>query len=268
MAAQPQSRVRLAFGPFEVHTEAAELRKRGIRVRLSGQPFQILLVLLAHPGEVVTREQLREEVWVAGTFVDFEHGLNAAMNKLRRALSDSPENPRYIETLAGRGYRLIGTLERARPTAIPHVIESFVPEQPVVPRNRHPWWLLGSVAACFISFAVGWQLHDPPAPLPSWTLTRLTADPGLSEFNSQRCRLVASYWLIRATAARRAHGIFTSNRFRVGSRSASRLMAQATLCRISRPTAARSYFGQAATAAAFTRFRRLAVRCDYWRGRD
>jgi Tol biopolymer transport system component/DNA-binding winged helix-turn-helix (wHTH) protein len=182
MAAQPQSRARLAFGPFEVDTGAAELRKRGIRVRLSGQPFQILLVLLAHPGEVVTREQLREEVWVAGTFVDFEHGLNGAMNKLRRALSDSPENPRYIETLPGRGYRFIGTLERTQPTAIPLVAESFVPEQPVVPRSRRLWWWLASIAACFISSAVGWQFHRTPAPLPSWTLTRLTADAGLSGF--------------------------------------------------------------------------------------
>ncbi len=182
MAAQPQSAVRLAFGPFEVHTEAGELRKRGIRVRLSGQPFQILLVLLAHAGEVVTREQLRDEVWVAGTFVDFEHGLNAAMNKLRGALSDSPDNPRYIETLPGRGYRFIGTLERAQPTTTPPVAESVLPEQPALPRSRHLWWWLASVAACFISFAVGWQLHNPPAPPPFWKLTRLTADAGLSDF--------------------------------------------------------------------------------------
>jgi len=170
------------FGPFEVHTEAGELRKRGIRVRLSGQPFQILLVLLANAGDVVTREQLREEVWGAGTFVDFEHGLNAAVNKLRRALNDSPENPRYIETLPGRGYRFIGTLERPQPTAIPLVTESFVPEQPVVPRSRHLSWWLASTTACFISFVVGWQFHNPPAPLPSWKLTRLTADAGLSRF--------------------------------------------------------------------------------------
>jgi TolB-like protein/Flp pilus assembly protein TadD len=111
MAAQPQPRARLAFGPYEVDTDAGELRKRGIRVRLSGQPFQILLVLLAHPGEVVTREQLREEVWGAGTFVDFEHGLNAAVNKLRRALGDSAENPRFVETLAKRGYRFIAPVE-------------------------------------------------------------------------------------------------------------------------------------------------------------
>jgi Tol biopolymer transport system component/DNA-binding winged helix-turn-helix (wHTH) protein len=164
-----------------VDTDAGELRKRGIRVRLSGQPFQILLVLLAHAGDLVTREQLREEVWGAETFVDFEHGLNAAMNKLRRALNDSPENPRYIETLPGRGYRFIGTLERAHRVAMPPVAPS-VPEQPALPRSRHLWWWLGSVAACLISVAVGWQLHKPLAPIPSWRLTRLTADAGFSGF--------------------------------------------------------------------------------------
>src|ERR1035441_8140547 len=85
MAVQPQSPARLAFGPFEVDAAGGELRKGGVRVRLSGQPFQILLVLLAHPGELVTREQFREQVWSEGTFVDFEHGLNTAINKLRRA---------------------------------------------------------------------------------------------------------------------------------------------------------------------------------------
>jgi TolB-like protein/DNA-binding winged helix-turn-helix (wHTH) protein len=109
--ARPQYTARLAFGPFELDASASELRKRGVRLRLTGQPFQILLEVLAHPGEVVTREQLCERIWRDGTFVDFEHGLSAAMNKLRRALGDSAENPRYIETVPGRGYRFIGMLE-------------------------------------------------------------------------------------------------------------------------------------------------------------
>src|SRR5262249_44820567 len=83
---------------------------------LSGQPLRILLLLLERPGQVVTREELRQQIWTNGTFVDFEGGLNAAINKLRRALSDSAENPRYVETIPGRGYRFIGTLE---PTAEP-----------------------------------------------------------------------------------------------------------------------------------------------------
>src|SRR5690242_5004161 len=107
MATQPQSAARLTFGPLEVDAQAGELRRNGVRVRLSGQPFQILLMLLAHPNELVTREQLREEIWAATTFVDFEHGLNAAMNKLRRALGDAAEKPLYIETLPRKGYRFI-----------------------------------------------------------------------------------------------------------------------------------------------------------------
>jgi hypothetical protein len=92
MATQPQS-LRMVFGPFEVNPTAGELRKSGLRVRLSRQPFQILLTLLETPGEVVTREQLRARIWPEGTFVDFEHGLGAAMNKLRRALNDSEKTP-------------------------------------------------------------------------------------------------------------------------------------------------------------------------------
>src|SRR5271154_1321177 len=97
MPPQSQSPPRLAFGPFEVNVPAGQLLKSGVRIRLSGQPFQILLILLAHPGDVVTNEQLREQIWKDGTFVDFEHGLHAAVNKLRRGLGDSAENPRYIE---------------------------------------------------------------------------------------------------------------------------------------------------------------------------
>ena len=113
MAIHPLPSARLAFGPFEVDASAGELRKSGLRMRLTGQPFEILMVLLAHPGEVITREQLRERIWRDGTFVDFEHGLSAAMNKLRRALGDSAENPRYIETVPGRGYRFIGLVHEA-----------------------------------------------------------------------------------------------------------------------------------------------------------
>src|SRR5215469_6333470 len=101
----------LTFGPFQVNTSTGELSKGGTRVRLPAQPFAILLLLLKTPGELVTREQLREQIWGEGTFVDFEHSLNAAMNKLRRALNDSADNPRYIETVSGHGYRFIGNLE-------------------------------------------------------------------------------------------------------------------------------------------------------------
>ena len=115
MATEAHSSVRLGFGPFEVDLDREELLRNGTRVRLAGQPFEILLLLLAHRGEVVTREQLREKIWPLGTFVDFEHGLNAAINKLRRCLADSAEKPRYIETVPGRGYRFIGSVERRSP---------------------------------------------------------------------------------------------------------------------------------------------------------
>jgi TolB-like protein/Tfp pilus assembly protein PilF len=100
------------FGIFEADLRAGELRKRGVRVKLQEQPFLVLQILLEHPGQVVTREQLQQRVWPTDTFVDFDHGLNNAVKKLREALSDSAETPRYIETLPKRGYRFIGELER------------------------------------------------------------------------------------------------------------------------------------------------------------
>src|SRR5581483_11945445 len=99
MEAPSQLPPRVTFGPFELNASSGELRKEGFRVRLPAQPLAILVLLLRNPGELVTREQLREQIWGEGTFVDFEHGVNTAMNKLRRALGDSAEKPRYIETL-------------------------------------------------------------------------------------------------------------------------------------------------------------------------
>src|ERR1700722_15178625 len=124
MVSQPQSPAQVIFGPFTVN--GSSLYKSGVRLRLSGQPFQILLILLARPGEVVTSEQLREQIWNQGTFVDFEHGLHAAINKLRKGLGDSAENPRYIETVPGQGYRFIGTLQGspAPTTSAPGVTDS------------------------------------------------------------------------------------------------------------------------------------------------
>jgi TolB-like protein/Tfp pilus assembly protein PilF len=99
------------FGSFEVDERARELRKGGIRIRLQDQPFEILMVMLDRPGDVVTREELRQRLWPAGTFVDFEHSLNAAIKRLRAALGDDADNPRFIETLHRRGYRFIAAVE-------------------------------------------------------------------------------------------------------------------------------------------------------------
>jgi len=115
---------RARFGPFEVDLHTHELWKFGTRIRLVGQPFEILAVLLSRPGELVTREELRTRLWPADTFVDFNHGLNAAVNKLREALSDSAENPRYIETLPRRGYlssRRWNGSRRNQPGCRPHL---------------------------------------------------------------------------------------------------------------------------------------------------
>src|SRR5258708_3215438 len=101
----------LRFGVFEVDVRAGELRKKGVRIKLQDQPFQVLAVLLQHPGEVVTREELRSQNWPADTFVDFDNGLNTAINKLREALGDSADSPRFIETLPRRGYRFIASVD-------------------------------------------------------------------------------------------------------------------------------------------------------------
>ena len=100
----------LRFGVFEVDVRAGELRKQGVRIKLQDQPFHVLTILLQRPGEVVTREELRDQNWPADTFVDFDNSLNTAINKLREALGDSADNPRFIETLPRRGYRFIASV--------------------------------------------------------------------------------------------------------------------------------------------------------------
>jgi len=99
------------FGIYEADPDSGELRKSGLRLRVQEQPFQVLLALLARPGEVVTRDELRQKLWPSDTFVDFDHSLNTVINKLREALSDSASNPRFIETLARRGYRFLAPVE-------------------------------------------------------------------------------------------------------------------------------------------------------------
>ena len=100
----------IRFGTFELDVRAGELRRQGVRIKLQEQPLQILQMLLANPGQLVTRDDLRSTLWRANTFIDFDHGLNKAINKLREALGDSAESPRFVETLAKRGYRFIGNL--------------------------------------------------------------------------------------------------------------------------------------------------------------
>jgi TolB-like protein/DNA-binding winged helix-turn-helix (wHTH) protein/Tfp pilus assembly protein PilF len=120
MATQPIASGRVRFDDFELDIRAGELRRQGVRLRLRGQPLQVLEILLERAGEVVTREELKSRIWPADTFVDFDHSLHNAVARIREVLGDSAENPRYIETLPRRGYRYIGPIERAQaPSASP-----------------------------------------------------------------------------------------------------------------------------------------------------
>src|SRR5215467_6772102 len=115
MAVQVHTRTS-RFGPFEADLRSGELRKHGVRLKLQDQPFQVLAFLLERAGDVVTREELRKQLWPADTFVDFDTGLNSAIKKLRDVLGDSAERPRYIETLPRRGYRFIASVDHVVPT--------------------------------------------------------------------------------------------------------------------------------------------------------
>src|SRR5215475_12612550 len=110
------------FGAFEINLQSGELRKNGMRLRLSGQPFEVLAVLVERVGEVVTREELHSKLWPSDTFVDFDHGLNNAVARIRDVLNDSSDTPRYIETVPRRGYRFIAP-----------VIEVSTPNGPSAP---------------------------------------------------------------------------------------------------------------------------------------
>jgi TolB-like protein/DNA-binding winged helix-turn-helix (wHTH) protein/Tfp pilus assembly protein PilF len=122
---------RTRFGAFDVDLRSGELHKHGIRLKLQDQPFQVLALLMEHSGDLVTREELRHKLWPADTFVDFDNGLNSAINKLRDVLGDSAEEPRYIETLPRRGYRFIARIENGSQPALPAGEEShFAPTLP------------------------------------------------------------------------------------------------------------------------------------------
>lgn len=107
---------RYRFGIFEADAATGELRRRGVRIKLNAQPFQVLLMLMDRPSQLLTREEISRELWPEGTFVDYEHGVNSAVNRIREALGDTAGNPRFVETLARRGYRFIAPVERIDPS--------------------------------------------------------------------------------------------------------------------------------------------------------
>jgi DNA-binding winged helix-turn-helix (wHTH) protein len=125
----PQPGRRYRFGVFEADAATGELRRQGLRVKLNAQPFQVLLMLLERPGELVTREEISRRLWPDGTFVDSEHGLNSAMNRIREALGDAASNPRFVETLARRGYRFLAPVEP---------IAAVEPEATTAPATSEP----------------------------------------------------------------------------------------------------------------------------------
>ena len=154
---------RTRFGAFDVDLRSGELHKHGIRLKLQDQPFQVLALLLEHPGDVVTREELRQKLWPADTFVDFDTGLNSAIKKLRDVLGDSAEEPRYIETLPRRGYRFIAPVENGALPASPVVEVHLGPILPprLAPKlwNKRRLVVTAGVAAFLIVAAIAsWRI--------------------------------------------------------------------------------------------------------------
>ena len=171
---------RLCFGVFEVDLRAGELRKRGLKVRLQQQPFQVLAMLLEHAGEVVGREDLQKRLWPADTFVDFGHGLNKAVNKIRDALGDSSESPRFIETVGRRGYRFVADVRVAYPAPVPTAELAPQPEPPPdllgrehpagslppVSRRRTPrvWPISASILVVVLASLALWRRNSGTSP--------------------------------------------------------------------------------------------------------
>jgi TolB-like protein/DNA-binding winged helix-turn-helix (wHTH) protein/Flp pilus assembly protein TadD len=173
---------RLQFGVFEVDLRVGELRKYGLRVRLQEQPFQLLAMLLERSGQLVTREELQKKLWPADTFVDFDHGLNKAVNKVRDALGDSAENPRFVETVARRGYRFLAEVKAAdqAPVRSPEFAPPNLPAAETgdrvevvgasaKPKRRLPslaWKILAFVLLAVIAAFAILKIHsrNPPTP--------------------------------------------------------------------------------------------------------
>jgi Tol biopolymer transport system component/DNA-binding winged helix-turn-helix (wHTH) protein len=184
----------LRFGVFEADLHAGELRRAGLKVKLSGQPFEVLVTLLEKPGQVVTREELHQKLWAQDTFVDFEHGLNKAINKVREALGDDADNPRFIETLPRRGYRFLA-LTAPAPQEAPAVGSVPEPQLPLPSAppgsgmsrwnvNRRKLWAAGLVGFCVAFASFYWFTHRSPVRAPAVLRYRvLTSDRRMKNAN-------------------------------------------------------------------------------------
>ncbi len=175
------------FGVFELDLRAGELRRSGLRVKLQEQPFQVLALLLERPGEIVTRDDLRNRLWPADTFVDFDHSLNAAIKRLRDALGDSAENPTFVETVARRGYRFLAPVSSTLANGNGSSAPSSAAESSPVESTRHPakrihlWWIAAAGAAVLLvlfGIKVGLSLaQSHTAAAPPLRVSQLTANP-------------------------------------------------------------------------------------------
>ena len=172
------------FGPFEIETETAELRKHGLRIRIQEQPFRILLMLLERPGQIVTRNEIATELWPEGTYVDFDRGMNSAITRLRQILADSAESPRYIETVAKRGYRFIAPVQILEPAGAQHT--PAVEPGRSAGRLKVSRWALGAAAVAVVAAVPyilrpsGDAFHEPYAVVPLTTLPGSEVDPSFS----------------------------------------------------------------------------------------
>jgi len=183
---------RVQFGLFEADLQAGELHRSGIRIRLQGQPFKLLAVLLEHPGEVVSREMLQHQLWGADTTVDFDHSLGIAVNKLREALGDHAENPRFVETLAKRGYRFIAPVNKVEPPGALSSAESSLAHPVALLREGKdtPWiWMAAALACICLGLGLVLLLRTPsrvPYRVVQVTYSGhlLTNDPEVESFSS------------------------------------------------------------------------------------
>jgi DNA-binding winged helix-turn-helix (wHTH) protein len=160
MSDPPSGTSRLVrFGVFEIDLRSGDLRKGGTRLNLPEQPLQVLTALLERPGDLVTRDELRQRLWPGDTFVDFEHGLNAAVRRLRDTLGDSADVPRFVETVPRRGYRFVAPVARdsGAPADNSQTVSNVVPSPPLVDPQPHRrrWWIGGGVmtAVCVMALA-------------------------------------------------------------------------------------------------------------------
>jgi len=177
----------IQFGTFEVDPSAGELRKAGVKLKLTGQPFQVLAILLERPGEVVSREELQKRLW-PDTFVDVDHNLNTSINKIREVLGDSAESPRFVETLPRRGYRFIAPVHRGAgsdpkrqeaPQGVPLPPKTRVAREPF-PQWR---WAFGLGGAAIMAIALVTYLLARPLPAPKVSgYTRITNDGRAKSF--------------------------------------------------------------------------------------